>query len=89
MLLIMKFWGWKRVSMALVLIIHFLEPISMLLPKRVCKHLKFVSIKFVYSYIQKCITWPRKSRKGKQEWKKACIESKIQPKKLNTFVKTW
>jgi hypothetical protein len=34
MLLIMKFWGWNRVSMALVLVMHFPKPISMLLPKR-------------------------------------------------------
>jgi hypothetical protein len=32
--------------------------------------------------------WPRKSGKGKQEWTKACIKSKIQPRKLNKHIKT-
>jgi hypothetical protein len=35
--------------------------------ERVRKSLKYVSIKFVQSNIQKCITWPKQSGKGNQE----------------------
>ncbi len=38
--------------------------------------------------MQKCITWPNKSNKGRQEWNKACIEIGLKPRKLNTPVKT-
>jgi hypothetical protein len=36
----------------------------------------------------KCIIWPKKFRKGKHEWNKACIEIGIWRKKLNTPIKT-
>jgi hypothetical protein len=32
---------------------------------KVCRGLKHVSIEFAQSYIQKCITWPKKFGKGK------------------------
>ncbi len=32
--------------------------------EKVCKDLRYVSIKFVEADLQKCITWPKKSRKG-------------------------
>jgi len=54
----------------------------------VCKDLKYVSIKFAQVNLQKCIIWPKKSRKGRQEWNKVCVETNIRPKKLNTPMKT-
>jgi len=41
--------------------------------KKVCKNIKFVSIKSMQFDIHKCITWCKKSKKGRQEWSKACI----------------
>jgi hypothetical protein len=38
--------------------------------------------------LQKCIVWPKKSRKGRQEWNKACLNLGLPPRKLNTLVKT-
>jgi hypothetical protein len=32
--------------------------------------------------IQKCITWPKKSEKGKQALEQACINSQLKPKKF-------
>jgi hypothetical protein len=52
------------------------------------KNLKFVSIKFAKSYLQKCITWPKRSKKVRQEWNKACSVLNLPPRKLNTQVKT-
>jgi len=56
--------------------------------EKVCKDLKYVSFKSAQTYLQKCITWLKKSGKGRQEWNKACVETTIHPKKLNTPVKT-
>jgi hypothetical protein len=53
-----------------------------------CKNLKYVSIKSTQSYLQKYITWAKKSRKRRHEWTKTCIDSRICPRKLNTLVKT-
>jgi hypothetical protein len=53
-----------------------------------CKNLKYVFIKFAQIDLQKCITWPKKSWKGKHEWNEACLEIGIQTKKLNTLIKT-
>jgi hypothetical protein len=36
---------------------------------------------------KKCITWPKKFGKRKQEWNKACVEIEICPRKLNTPMK--
>ncbi len=44
-----------------------------------CKNFKYLSIKVIQSNLQKCITWPKKSRKGKQRWNKACMNL---PKKV-------
>jgi hypothetical protein len=52
--------------------------------KKVCKDLKCVFVKSTQADLQKCITWPKKSRKGMQEWNKACVKTSIRPKKLNT-----
>jgi hypothetical protein len=53
-----------------------------------CKHFKYPSIKATQSNSRKCITWPKKSRKGKQRWNKDCMNSKIFERKLNTQIKT-
>jgi hypothetical protein len=56
--------------------------------KKICKNLRHISIKLAQSDLQKCITWPKKSTKGKQEWTKACNDSRIRLRKLNTLVQT-
>jgi hypothetical protein len=56
--------------------------------KKICKNFKFVSIEFVQSNLQKCIIWPKKSRKGRQESTKACLDSNLPPRKLNIPMKT-
>jgi len=53
-----------------------------------CKNLKYVSITFVQLDLQKCKTWPKKSRKCTEEWNKTCMDSEICPRKLNILVKT-
>ena len=50
--------------------------------------MKDVSIKHAQAAIHKCITWPKKSGKGRQEWNRACLDSGKRPRKLNTPVKT-
>jgi hypothetical protein len=55
--------------------------------EKMCKDLKYVSIKSVQAHLQKCIIWPKKSRKGRQEWNKACVETSIRPRKSNILVK--
>jgi len=39
-----------------------------------CTNLKYVSIQSAQENLQKCIIWLKKSRKGRQEWNKACLE---------------
>jgi hypothetical protein len=56
--------------------------------EKVCKNFKFFSIKSMQSNIQKCVTWPKKSRKGRQEWSKACIDARIRPRELNILLKS-
>jgi hypothetical protein len=56
--------------------------------ENVCKNLKYVYIRFAQTYMQKCITWPKKFENCSQEWDKACVEGGLHPKKLNTLVKT-
>ncbi len=48
--------------------------------EKVCKGLKYVLIKSTYENVQKCITWPKKSSKGWQEWNKVYIETNLKPK---------
>jgi hypothetical protein len=48
----------------------FIEQIN----ENVCENLKYLSIKFAQTYMQKCITWPKKSENCSQEWDKACVE---------------
>jgi len=56
--------------------------------EKVCRNLKFVSIKFAQSHLQKCITWLKFFGKGGQEINKACSKSNFLPRKLNTLMKT-
>jgi hypothetical protein len=59
-----------------------------IIEKKICKNLKFIFVKSTEFDIQKCVTWPRKSGKGRQEWSNACTDMEFQPRKLNTLVKT-
>ncbi len=52
--------------------------------EKVRKDLWYVSIKYTQGDWKKCITWPKKSRKVRQEWEKACVNSGLPPWKLNT-----
>ncbi len=56
--------------------------------EKVCEDLKYVSIKYIQTNMQKCITWPKKSGMGRYKWNKTCVETSIHPKKLNIPVKT-
>jgi hypothetical protein len=42
--------------------------------EKVCKNLKYVSIKFAQVHLQKCITWPKKFGRSGKKWCKTCIE---------------
>jgi hypothetical protein len=55
--------------------------------ERVSKGIKYVSIKLVQVNLQKCITWPKKSKKGKHEWIKVYITTNLKPIKLNRQIK--
>jgi hypothetical protein len=46
-----------------------------------------VLIKYAQGDLQKCIIWPKKSGKARQEWEKACVNLGLPPWKLNTLVK--
>ncbi len=48
-----------------------------IIEEKVCKNMKFVSIKIEQFDIQKCITWLKKSGKGRLEWNKTCIDARI------------
>jgi hypothetical protein len=48
-----------------------------------------VNVKDVHVALQKMITlWIKKSKKGRQEWEKACIQCGMPPRKLKTIIKT-
>jgi hypothetical protein len=51
----------------------------------VCRNLKYVSIKFAQVDLQKCINWPKKFGKPRQDWNKGKVG--IWPRKLKTLVK--
>lgn len=68
---------------------HFFMLVSMQQKnENVCKGLKYVSIKLTQFDLQKCITWPKKSCQGKQEWNKPCVDSNFPKRKLNIPIKT-
>ncbi len=48
-----------------------------------------ICVNEIYSiFFAKCITWTKKSKKGKQEWEKTCANLGLRLQKLNTPVKT-
>jgi hypothetical protein len=51
--------------------------------EKVCKILKYVFIKIVLIDLQKCIPWPKKFEKERQESSKAYVEVGMCPRKLN------
>jgi hypothetical protein len=53
-----------------------------------CKELTYDCIKIAQKDLQKCITWPKQSKEGGQQWTKTCVEFGLAPRKLNTLVKT-
>jgi hypothetical protein len=55
---------------------------------KVSMGLRQVSVKDAQASLHNTITWIKKSQNGKQEWEKACVESRLSPRKLKTFVKT-
>jgi hypothetical protein len=55
--------------------------------EKICINLKYAFIKSTQAYLQKCITWLKKSKKGKQEWNKPCLEIEIRPENLNNPIK--
>jgi hypothetical protein len=52
--------------------------------KEVARGLSYASIKSTQVDIQKCITWLKKLSKGQQAWEKVCVDSGLNPCKLNT-----
>jgi hypothetical protein len=52
--------------------------------ERMSKGLKCVSIKLAQANLQKCITYLKKSKKGKHEWMKTYIITNLRHIKLNT-----
>jgi len=44
--------------------------------EKIYNNLKYVFIKSIQTNLKKCIIWPKKSRKGKQEWNKTCVETR-------------
>jgi hypothetical protein len=85
----MNFLVQKRTFKALALGMFFQKQVNMALQrKKVCKDLKYVSIKYAQVNLQKCIIWLKKSGKARQEWNKACVETGICPRKLNIPMKT-
>ncbi len=74
--------GLEKVSMEVVWILFFSKACYYGTTKeKVCKDMRFISIKNVH-YLAK------KSSKGKQKWNKAHTDVRIHPKKLNTPIKT-
>ncbi len=55
---------------------------------KVCNGMWEVFIKDVQSSLHKTITWTKNNGKGKQEWAKACKDSKCHIRKQKTDVKT-
>lgn len=57
-------------------------------PKQICDRLQTLSIRSAQTSVQSCITWPKKSGKGKRAWVQACRESQLNPRMLSTPVNT-
>ncbi len=52
-----------------------------------CWNLKYVFIKFVQLYLQKCLTLPKKFGKCRQEWIKAYEDFNIHPREKTLWLK--
>lgn len=48
--------------------------------EKMCQNFKYVYVKSIQSNLQKCITWIKKLKKGKQEWNKVCEDFNICPR---------
>ncbi len=55
--------------------------------EKVCKGLKYESIKTTQYDLQKCITQLKQSSKSRQEQNKACVDLNFPKRKLKTLVK--
>jgi hypothetical protein len=55
---------------------------------KISKGLVQVNVKDAHVALQNIITWTKKSRKGRHEWEKSCIECEMPLRKLKTLVKT-
>jgi hypothetical protein len=55
---------------------------------KVCASLPSISIKEALFFLQKTITWTKKSGKGRQEWHKTCELTMVPPRKIKILVKT-
>ncbi len=47
-----------------------------------------MSVKDAHVGLLKTIIWTKKSRKGRLEWERACMDSRLRPWKLKTPIKT-
>jgi hypothetical protein len=52
-----------------------------------CKNLEYVFIRSTQIDLYKCITWPKKIGKGRQEWNTTYVEINIHLRKLSTPMK--
>jgi hypothetical protein len=55
--------------------------------EKVTNDLKHVSVKAIQGSVEKMLTWTKKLGKGRQKWEKACVESGLWPRKLQTPMK--
>jgi hypothetical protein len=75
---------WRKVIKVLNLSMHFLRSVNTLQQMiKIVNTSSYVSIKTIQENLQKCITWPKSSRKGQQKWNNACVESSLALSKLN------
>jgi hypothetical protein len=89
MLLVVNVLVWKQVFNRAILVMFFSKAYQYdSIDEKICKNLKYFFVKFAQIDLQKCITWPKISRKGRQEWEKARVESSLCLRKLNTPMKT-
>jgi hypothetical protein len=56
--------------------------------EKVCRNFRFVSIKPTQLNLYKHTTWAKRFGEGKDEWNKACSNSKLHLRKSNILVKT-
>jgi len=87
--LIINLWGFSKFMKVVVLGMWCLKHVSATNGNKVFKGLVQVNVKDVHVALQKMITlWIKKSKKGRQEWEKACIQCGMPPRKLKTVIKT-